>query len=365
MSASEGASIDAMLVDPQGLSDEDMAKFLASADTGEQVPQDVEGASSSATEQTEQGTQDDPIEAKADGEGQKQEPQEQPAKQPEATTDERLPVLTRDGKSFIPFEALEGARKRAQKAEEQARAAMEQAEVEKGQREVLERQIREMQERTQAAETGQKPDAEATAAAEVITDEELNAFKEDAPEFYKVLKGMRDRLVSAEAKANEVAQRQEQSEAERLEQARAEVRSRVEEAVDSNPKLVYLRETAPERYNEIAALDRMLAGSKFHQNLPIAERISKAVAMYEADRGAIQLPAQPTGGQGKASAPSAAPAAKAASGPHTLSDLPGGSLPFNSEVENVDAMSVFELTNKLASLDSVEAINEYVGKLAI
>lgn len=368
MSASD-VSIDTAMLDPAGLSEEEMAALIASADTGEELPQDEDDATSGAGKD-EKGTQEDPIEqpdpeAQAKDEG--KEPK-QPEQKPDATpqaTDERLPVLTRDGKQVIPFEVLESTRRRASEAERQAKAAMEQAEVEKGQRELLERQIREMQERTKAAEQGEKPDADATAAADVISDEQLAVFKEDAPEFYSVLKGMRDRLVAAEAKATEAVKRQEQSEAERLEQARAEVRARVTEAVDSNPKLVYLRETNVDAYNQIADLDRMLANSKFHQHLPLAERISKAVSMYEEQRGAIQLPGQPTGGQGKAPAKDSTTAAAPASGPHTLSDLPGGAMPHTTEAENVDELSISQLTSRLMDMGSVEAINDYVGKLAI
>ena len=366
MSASE-ASIDAAMLDPAGLSEEDMAALIASADTGQEIPQDVEGATSGAGE-NEKGTQDEPIES-ADPEARAKEEGKEP-KQPEAkpdatpqATDERLPVLTRDGKQVIPFEVLESTRKRASEAEQRAQAALEQAEVEKGQREVLERQFRELSERTKAAEQGEKPDADAKAANEIVSDEQLEAIKEGSEELYSIVKGLRDGLVKAEAKAEAANQRQEQSEAERLEQARAEVRTRINQTVDNNPKLVYLRETNTDAYNQIADLDRMLANSKFHQHLPLADRIGKAVSMYEEQRGVIKLPGQPTGEKQKAPAKDSDPDAKPAGGPHTLSDIPGGALPHNSEVENADELGIFQLTQKMEGLGTVDAINEYVGKL--
>ena len=321
MSASE-ASIDAAMLDPAGLSEEDMAALIASADTGQEIPQDVEGATSGAGE-NEKGTQDEPIES-ADPEARAKEEGKEP-KQPEAkpdatpqATDERLPVLTRDGKQVIPFEVLESTR---------------------------------------------KPDADAKAANEIVSDEQLEAIKEGSEELYSIVKGLRDGLVKAEAKAEAANQRQEQSEAERLEQARAEVRTRINQTVDNNPKLVYLRETNTDAYNQIADLDRMLANSKFHQHLPLADRIGKAVSMYEEQRGVIKLPGQPTGEKQKAPAKDSDPDAKPAGGPHTLSDIPGGALPHNSEVENADELGIFQLTQKMEGLGTVDAINEYVGKL--
>ena len=97
MSASE-ASIDAAMLDPAGLSEEDMAALIASADTGQEIPQDVEGATSGAGE-NEKGTQDEPIES-ADPEARAKEEGKEP-KQPEAKPDATPQATDERGHSSV------------------------------------------------------------------------------------------------------------------------------------------------------------------------------------------------------------------------------------------------------------------------
>jgi hypothetical protein len=75
--------------------------------------------------------------------------------------------------------------------------------------------------------------------------------------------------------------------------SRARVRARVEEIVEKEPKLAYLRQHEPDRFDEVAEIDHRLIKHPEHQLLPISERIALALKMYEAEKGVIVLPEHP------------------------------------------------------------------------
>jgi hypothetical protein len=337
--------------DPLSLSEAEMQALMSGdADTA----QDVDGASSDAGKD-EAGTEQSLIE------------QAQAAKaEPEAVRDEFDPrnfaVKTKDGKHEIPYDAFESVRKRANDSASRARQLEEQAAMERGQREIVEQQLADLKAQLDAATKGKPAPA---AESDPVTDEDLEALKEAAPELYRVMKGLKDKSDAAEARIAEMRQRAEEQAQERLEDARLSAQSQVEAAIANQPKLVFMREHPEfhERFNQVVAMDRYLLASPIHQNLSISDRIAKALALHEADKGVIQLPGQPT----KAVSQDLKPAAsgKPPGVPYSLSDLPGGGLPRNSEQESLDGLTSDQLVQKFMSMEKPGDIASYVGKLDI
>ena len=136
----------------------------------------------------------------------------------------------------------------------------------------------------------------------------------------------------------------------------------VEDTIQANPKLAHLRATDPAAFNDLADIDTMLRDRAAWKDKPLAERFDAAVRMYEAANG--DRAARP-GHQGRAAQPAdqaarvAQAVAKAqaeASGPSTLSDIPGGQ-PAHSQGEAMLALSGSALTDHFMTLspDELEA----------
>lgn len=181
-------------------------------------------------------------------------------------------VLTKDGKHVIPFEVLERERAARRQLEEQV------ARLAKGQ-----------------------PQAPVQQG-------------ESTPE-RQALEQMHARLQQLEAERNAMVERQ------------------VQEAIDANPKLAYVQSLPDQAaYNTLVEIDALLRAKPEYAAVPMSQRFAKAVAMFEAAEGPINLPgavAKPAQDEAAAKAATeiVAKAERAAAAPRTLSDIPGTAVP--------------------------------------
>lgn len=345
------ADIDALMKDPLSATDDELNRLMADAHgeeaeqpepkaDGEDPKPSDEGApkGEAAGEQTDTDTAGDPGEPTVD---------------PKNAT-----VLTRDGKHQIPYSVLETERDRAARAEQEAQAARQLADTERAQREVLERQLAELNEKAKAVTReaqGGKPDTTRD-IAEIVSEEQLAAIREEAPELGAIFDSIVERIGSLQTENQRLEGIAQQSQ-EELQRDRAErARSAVEDAIGTNPKLVYTRSEKPEVFNEIVAIDDWVRAQPKFQRMSLPERFAKSVAMYEAAHGAIDVPGsarqdtpKPTDTAAKDSKPFV---------PNTLSDLPGGSLPPKSDAEAMAEMSAVDLQSKFMDMtpDQVDTV---------
>lgn len=348
-------SLDEVDLDPSAMADEDLANLLegnvndeAAEREWEERPDDEdaeldesEGDAESLAEGEPKAQADDkPKESdKAAKEG------EQQGAQPELDPTKAF-VLTKDGKHQIPFSTLEAERRARAEAE---RAANELAERSAAERNELIAKMNEMQAQLAALQQGTTSGAEAAAQAEEIaSDDVLELIEEESPELAKIFRGLKAQISTLQGQIEQNARAAEEA---RHEVPRAKAREALQEAIDNNPKLVYLRAEDVGRYNRIAEIDQWLVGQAEFKGLPPAERLNKAIQTYEALNGVIQVPGSSAAGP---SAPSPGkPSAKAqtpAPAPFTLSDIPGGSAP-GREGERLEEVSAAALVDKFMEMD--------------
>lgn len=251
-------------------------------------------------------------------------------------------VLLKDGKHFLPYDKYKESRKEA--AEAKARAEAAEAELAK----------------LRAA--GEKPgdsSATGTATAAASTDAldkaiaEVEAMEATIAEYEA--EGMTAMAAQTRSQATVLRALIEDRRAE-VERAKAadesaqrrtaeEMRSAVDEAVDNNPTLRFLRDTENPLWDAAVDQDAILRQNPATAGLPLEKRLEKVVAAIEAVHGQIKLPPE---FQSVASVKAAAQKVveeEAAAGfvPRTLSDMPGGGLPSTSEGEALSKMDPTQL----------------------
>lgn len=253
-------------------------------------------------------------------------------------------VLTKDGKHAIPYQVLAQERENRIRAEQMVRDLTAKLELDQA-----------------AAQQGK-----ATKSAELstIVDEQLlEQLREEAPDIASrmdnliaMVKDLRDQVDAGRPAAEEaeVARREQQVQA----------LVSVEDTIQANPKLAHIRATDPAAFNEVADIDSMLRSRAAWKDKPLAERFDAAVRMYEAERGTIELPSTAKAAPAQQPADEAARVAQAvakaestASGPSTLSDIPGGQPAAASQADAMTALSGSALTDHFMSLsmDEIEA----------
>lgn len=343
------ANIEAVLKDPMSMTEADMERLLDEQDAQSEreidaavgQPDVVEAEANQADEKggASAASKDQTDEAAQDSKDQEIDPS-------------KAVVLTKDGKHQIPYSTL-------QKERERAAAAEQLMQQERQSRERLEQQLAELQ--RQAAETpAQAAARQAPDVAEVITTDQLNALKEEAPELGAIIEGLmsnisalRERATKAEETASRVAHdtaRRQQDEASKM----------VEDAISRNPKLLYTRAEQPEVYNAIVEYDDLFRQRPEAAGLSLEQRLAKSIAMYEAANAAIVVP-----GFAKAVTTKAAiDAAPVQRGPSTLSDIPGGAAPARSEIDTLSQLNASDLTAKLMEMTPVE-IDKLLARMVL
>ncbi|NSX14955.1 hypothetical protein HTY52_12805 [Cupriavidus taiwanensis] len=259
-------------------------------------------------------------------------------------------VLARDGKNVIPYSVLKGERERAARAEELARNA--------------EAQIAELKAQLAAGNQGATPGESARTAgaapeAEALSEEELEAIREDFPTMYKALRAQQATIAALQTKLQPVEQEREQ-------RVRTEAEERaiaVRDAIDATPKLAHIQATDQKLFAAAQRFDAVLREDPDWAGKPLAERFAHVVTLIETTHGAIEIPgakpptAQKTPDQLKQEALAAAQATAKGTVPTSLSDFPAGSPPAQSETQALEAMSQAQLADKFARMspDQVDA----------
>lgn len=264
----------------------------------------------------------------------------------EAAPGEQQPagVLLKDGKHFLPYDKHVEERRQRMAAEERNRQLeAELATLKAG-------GARPGTEGNPQASTGSfegdlalVDDLEAKAQA--YEDEGLTELAGTTRASAKLMRAMANQLQELGGYVQQAREREAQ------EQTRAQqsVREQIAEAIENNPKLRFLNDTAgnnpesAEIWDEVAATDEVLRALPKYQGMSFADRFAEAVKRVEAGRGPIKLPPEY---QSVADVKAAAQAKADQAGefrPSTLSDLPGGGVPRgadNDPMSNLDPVQL-------------------------
>ncbi|GAB1836983.1 hypothetical protein U2261_19010 [Achromobacter xylosoxidans] len=333
-------NLDEVLRDPLSLTDDALAALVGGQDAtpGAADQSTADDAAATAAGAKPQG--DTSGAAPSTDEGGKQ----QGATAAAAPQEGEAVVLARDGKNVIPYQVLQQERERAIRAEQMVRDLTTKLEQDQA-----------------AAQQGK---ATKSLDLDQIVDEQLlEQLREEAPDVARRMDNLIDLAKSLSEQVDAGRPAAEEAEAARREQ-QVQALVTVEDTIVSIPKLAHLRTTAPAEFNEVAAIDAMLRAKPAWQDKPLAERFGAALRMYEAEHGAIELPDPATAAAGKQPADPAARVAEAvakakaeASGPSTLSDIPGGQPAATSEADAIAALSGSALTDRFMNMspDEIEA----------
>lgn len=290
-------------------------------------------------------------EAKADPVKQETQEEKQGQSEPDG-------VLTKDGKHVIPYSVLKADRDRATRAEQVAREMQERVAS-------LEAQIKAG---NQGANNGEG--ARTTPASDALDDlsnEDLEALKEDFPTVYKGLIATQNTLKSLEAKLKPV---EESYQSRETEQARTQA-EQVQDAIDSVPKLAHIQATDKDAFELAKQFDKTLRDQSAWKDKPLADRFEKITEMVEAALGQIALPAknQPSAQLSAAELRAAAEAKANASTkanktavPTSLSEFPVGDPAAADEQEAAQNMSVLQLADKFGRM-SPDQVDAYLQNL--
>jgi len=337
-------NLDAVLRDPLSLSEDALAALVggqeAPADAG--MPSAADDAAATAAGGKPQG--DTSGATPGTGEGGKQQEAAAAPEQGDAV------VQAKDGKHVIPYQVLQQERERAIRAEQMVRDLTAKLELDQA-----------------AAQQGKA--TKSLDLNEIVDEQLLEQLREEAPD---VASRMDNLIALAKSLSEQVdAGRPAAVEAEtarREQQVQALVT--VEDTIQSIPKLAHLRATDPAAFNEIAEIDSMLRTRPAWKDKPLSERFDAAVRMFEVERGTIELPSQAKAAAGQQPADQAARVAQAvaaataqASGPSTLSDIPGGQPAAGSQADAMTALSGSALTDHFMNL-SPEEIEAQLARLS-
>lgn len=337
-------NIEAFLNDPMSVSEDEMNRLLAEQDGGDSSPVPDEEVEAEAEAQ---------VEAKQDGEtgGAPATSETKPEAQPQDAKVEEIDpskaeVLTKDGKHTIPYSVLESERGGRKAAEQRAQQLQQQLEE-------LQRQSRETPAQIAARE--------APAVDEVISDEQLNALKDEAPELAKLFEGLIGRISAANERAARAEEQARKVNDDLAARRMSEQEKMVEDAIGSNPKLLWARAEKPELYDKIVEVDDLFRQTTQAAGLSLSARLAKSVAMYEAANGPIEVPGFARAVTSQIGVKDAAPQQR---GPSTLSDLPGGSIPPRSEADALKDMDAVTLQNRMLEMSDKE-MDKFLARLAL
>lgn len=258
-------------------------------------------------------------------------------------------VFARDGKNIIPYSVLKSERERTARAEQLAKEAADKIAA-------LEAQIAAGKQGATPGESART--TEATPEAEALTDEELEAIREDFPTMYKALKAQQATISALKTQLQPVEEDRRQQQADRQRTQEELVR----DAIDVTPKLAHIQATDPERFAAAQQFDQVLRANPKWAGKPLAERFARVVELVEQEHGAIEIPGaksnttQKTPEELKKAAEAAAAAAAKAKPtvPNSLSDFPAGSPPAQSESQALESLTPLQLADKLARMSPAQ-----------
>lgn len=238
-------------------------------------------------------------------------------------------VQAKDGKHVIPYSVLERERSRAARAESALQAL--------------------------AAEIEQLKTGKPAAPAQVqFSEDELAQLDGDLP---SVAKAIRAQMAMVESLTNTVSQLQREQSVVVQTQHRA-IEDDIEAAIAAIPDLAAWRDAAsresdpdPLMFNRACDLDAVLRNDPVWANRSIAERFAKVVetisALYGGQSVAPKTEPDPADLKKAADAKLASAPAPV---PTSLSDIPGGAPPSQSDFETLESASAVALGNRFLSM---------------
>lgn len=274
------------------------------------------------------------------GEVEASEPEETKASEPEKSDvvmDEKV-IVTRDGKHEIPYSVL---------ANERARNVQ------------LQRELEEL--KKAKAEEAVTEDPSETDGQSTDMDEDLEFFKEEfGEEAAEAERKRRARYAEMEKRQKELEQKIEENNKwrEQLETKREdEIVNEVNEAIDSIPQLREWRDSDDPMWQAAVALDNRLSQDPDNSGLSFKERFSMVV-----ERLTGQKPTQKPEQNTKAALEQKLAQTKPSSLPNSLSDIPGGQAPAQSETDSLEALTTSQLEAKFEKM-TPEQQAEYLARL--
>lgn len=266
-----------------------------------------------------------------------------------AQADQTRGVQAKDGQHIIPYSVLERERDRAARAEATAQALAEQL---------------------QNLQNGKLPDQTSGKEQQgTLSDEDLEQLDSDLPGVAKVIRAQMAMIEKLTGNLQNVQREQEV-----VQQTRQQsIQDEIESAIQGNESIKSWREAAsrqenpdPLMWSRAVEVDKMLRQDPAWQDRSIAERFSKVSDMVNAFFGTQQAGKAPEKQIQQPSLQQAAEAAlKAAPAPmpETLSDIPGGTPPAQTDIETLQNASVTALGNKFMSM-TPEQMESYLARMA-
>lgn len=231
-----------------------------------------------------------------------------------------LEVLTKDGKHTIPYDVL----RRTREAEAQARKAADEAIA----------KVRELEGKLQSATKQEAPPQDALLG-------KLDSLSQDFPELGDVFKSLHGTIASLQTQV-------EGMNADRMRESDTRAQNeqmRIREVIDRNPTLTLWESEDPNAWERAVQFDSMLRERSEWNGRPYAERFAKAVELTLVDYPEAKRPPNET----KIPAPNVK--AHKEQGefdkPISLSDLPGGTPPSDSDFSNLSATQLESMFEKM------------------
>lgn len=293
------------------------------------------------------------------------EPEKDPAPEPEAKADppkddpapssdpqkdaqdaaEPEGIATKDGKNIIPYAVLKSERERASRAEQLANEMKERIAA-------LEAQV---QQGNQGAKDGESARTDPPIPnASDLSEEDLEALKEDFPTVYKAVMASMAYAKTLEDKLKPVERSVQEDAAERV---RTE-RETVQEAIDDVPKMAHIQANDAQAFALAKQFDAALRAQANWADKPLTDRFTKVIEMVEAALGPIDVPGSTPAPQPSAADLRKAAEAKAANAaratrtnvPTSLSEFPVGDPAAQDEREAAEQLSPLQLAEKFAAM---------------
>ena len=255
-------------------------------------------------------------------------------------------VQAKDGQHIIPYSVLERERDRATRAEQTAQALADQL-----------KQLQAGKAPTEGSEAGQ------------LTDEDLSQLDQDLPGVSKLIRAQM-KMIEGLTGTVQTLQREQEVQTQARQHS---VQDEIEVAIAANPDLANWREAMtraenpdPLMWNRAADLDNHLKQDPAWKDRPINERFAKVAESIKAIYGdQSPAPTQQTKPDPQPDLKKVADAklkAMPAAVPNTLSDIPGGAPPNQSDIENLEGASTVALGNKFLSMTPAQ-IESYLARM--
>lgn len=259
-------------------------------------------------------------------------------------------VQARDGQHIIPYSVLERERERAAQAEA-----------------LLKEQAR-LIEQLRSGKTDHEADS---AVAATMSEEDLVQLDQDLPGVAKVI---RAQAAAIERLSGDLTKIQEQQTAQ-ADVAAKSVEDEIEVAISARPELSAWRDAAfrqdnpdPRMWNRAADIDLALRNDPEFQDLSIADRFDRVVRTMETLYGVPTTVTTPTNTKPAADLKQVADAkirdVSDKSVPMSLSDIPGGAPPAQTDLETLENTSALALGNRFMSM-SIEQQEAFMARYGV